>query len=222
VLLPKFSWRWAAFRSICRALAFAQGMPIKAAGLENLPRDGNCLLVSNHASYVDSYVIPAALPIRLRFVAKVELTRRAAVRLFIQRLGTEFVERFDKQRGIADARRIGRGARSGVPLVFYPEGGTSRMPGLRDFQMGAFVVAAESGLPVVPVALRGTREVFRSGSWFPRPGRVAVTVGPPIRPPVAAAVPNSWQAALRVRDEARAFILEHCGEPDIAPERAPG
>ena len=222
VLLPKFSWRWAWFRWISRALAFGQGMPIEVSGLENLPRDGNCLLAANHASYIDSYVIPAALPIRFRFVAKVELTRRAAVRLFVQRLGTEFVERFDKQRGIADARRIGRGARSGVPLLFYPEGGTSRMPGLRDFQMGAFVVAAESQLPVVPIALRGTRQVFRSGSWFPRPGRVRVTIGAPIPPPAGVAVPNTWHAALRVRDEARAFIFEHCGEPDIAPERTSG
>jgi 1-acyl-sn-glycerol-3-phosphate acyltransferase len=221
VLLPKSSWRWKVFRACCSVMAFLQGMPIRVEGKENLPRDGNCLLVSNHPSYVDSYVLPAALPIEFRFVAKVELTRRALVRLFVGRLGTEYVERFDKQRGIADARRIGRGARGGAPLLFYPEGGTSRMPGLRGFQMGAFAVAAESKLRVVPIALRGTRSVLRSGSWFPRPGTVAVTIGPPVEPPgdTNGEVADTWTAALRMRDEARQFVLRNCGEPDLAPDR---
>jgi len=221
VLLPKASWRWAAFRVACKIMAFLQGMPIKVEGLEHLPSDGDFLLVSNHASYVDSYVIPAALPIQIRFVAKVELTRNFFSRVFVGRLGTEFVERFDKQRGIADARRIGHGARSGAPLCFYPEGGTSRIPGLKAFQMGAFAVAAESKFKVVPVALRGTRSVLRSGSWFPRPGRVTVTVGPPVPPPVDAGgeAPDTWSAAIDMRDRSRQFILGHCGDPDLAPER---
>jgi 1-acyl-sn-glycerol-3-phosphate acyltransferase len=220
VLLPRSSWRWRVFRAACRTMAFLQGMPIEVEGTEHLPRNGQCLLVANHASYVDSYVIAAALPIQFRFVAKVELTRRFFPRVFIGRLGTEYVERFDKQRGIADARRIGRGARSGPPLCFYPEGGTSRVPGLRAFQMGAFVVAAESELTVVPIALRGTRSVLRSGSWFPRPGRVRVTVGPPIHPrQEEAGIAGDWSAAVELRDRARRFVLRHCGEPDLAPER---
>jgi 1-acyl-sn-glycerol-3-phosphate acyltransferase len=221
VLLPKASWRWGVFRLVSKTMAFMQGMPIDVVGVENLRRDGECLLVSNHPSYVDSYVIPAALPIQFRFVAKVELTRRFFVRVFVSRLGTEYVERFDKQRGIADARRIGRGAASGAPLCFYPEGGTSRIPGLRAFQMGAFAVAAESKLEVVPIALRGTRSVLRSGSWFPRPGRVTVTIGPPIEPPAdeGGDVPDAWAAAIGMRDRSRAFVLQHCGEPDLAPER---
>jgi 1-acyl-sn-glycerol-3-phosphate acyltransferase len=221
VLLPTSSWRWGVFRAVSKTMAFFQGMPIEIVGAENLPRDGGCLLVSNHPSYVDSYVIPAVVPIQLRFVAKVELTKRFLVRVFVSRLGTEYVERFDKQRGIADARRIGRGAVGGAPLCFYPEGGTSRIPGLRAFQMGAFAVAAESRLKVVPVALRGTRSVLRSGSWFPRPGRVTVTIGPPVEPPVDANgdIPDSWAAAIQMRDRSRAFVLRHCGEPDLAPER---
>jgi 1-acyl-sn-glycerol-3-phosphate acyltransferase len=221
VPLPIASWRWGVLRALSRTLAFLQGMPIDVVGRENLPRDGNCLLVCNHASYVDSYVLLAALPLQVRFVAKVELTRRAAVRLFTVRIGTEFVERFDKQRGIADARRIGRSAKNGPPLLFYPEGGTWRMPGLRAFHMGAFAVAAESGLPVVPLALRGTRSVLRSGSWFPRPGRVTVTIGRPIDVPVdeTGEVRGDWPAAVTMRDRAREVILRHCGEPDLAPEQ---
>jgi 1-acyl-sn-glycerol-3-phosphate acyltransferase len=220
VLLPRLSWRWAVLRTIGRIMAFGQGVKIHVEGLEHLPTDRDCLLVCNHASYVDSYVLPAALPVHFRFVAKVELTRNPLVRLFVGRLGTEFVERFDKQRGIADARRIGRGAGSGPPLCFYPEGGTSRVPGLRGFQMGAFAVAAESKFRIIPIAMRGTRSILRSGSWFPRPGRVDVFVGPAVLPPDGGSeVPDVWQSAIRMRDEARKFVLRHCGEPDLAPER---
>ncbi|MGD8412927.1 MAG: AMP-binding protein [Candidatus Latescibacterota bacterium] len=219
VLLPKPSWRWWVLKAVSKTASFMQGMRISVEGLENVPRRGDCVLVANHASYVDSYVVPAALPVQVRFVAKVELTRSFFPRLFVSRLGTEFVERFDKQRGIADARRIGRRARNGPPLFFYPEGGTSRVPGLRAFHMGAFAVAAESGLDVVPVAIRGTRSILRSGSWFPRPGRVSVVVGPAVQPPDDEGVADSWTAAVGMRDQARKFILAHCGEPDLAPER---
>jgi len=221
VPLPVSSWRWSVFRAFSRTLAFLQGVPIKVVGLEHLPRDGDCLLVCNHASYIDSYVLSAALPVQIRFVAKVELAKRAVVRLFTRRIGTEFVERFDKQRGISDARRIGAGARDGAPLMFYPEGGTWRMPGLRAFHMGAFSVAAETKLRVVPIALRGTRSVLRSGSWFPRPGRVTVSVGPPVDVPAndAGGAADDWSAAIAMRNRARDFILRHCGEPDLAPEQ---
>jgi 1-acyl-sn-glycerol-3-phosphate acyltransferase len=221
VLLPKSSWRWGALRTACRVFLPLLGMPLKVRGLDNLPRDEDYLMVSNHASYIDSCVLAAALPVHFRFVAKVELTKRWAVRVFVNRLGTEFVERFDKQRGIADARRIGRGARGGRPLLFYPEGGTWRMPGLRGFQMGAFAVAAESGFRVVPIALLGTRSAFRSGSWFPRPGPIHVTIGRAVDPPGRQrdGVTDTWVEAIGMRDQAREIVLQNCGEPDLAVER---
>ncbi len=221
VLLPKSSWRWGVLRTACRVFLPLLGMPLKVRGLDNLPHDEDYLLVSNHASYIDSCALAAALPVHFRFVAKVELTKRRVVRVFVKRLGTEFVERFDKQRGIADARRIGRGARGGRPLLFYPEGGTRRMPGLRGFQMGAFAVAAESGFRVVPIALLGTRSAFRSGSWFLRPGPIHVTIGPAVDPPVRQSDgdTDTWTAAIGMRDQARQFVLQNCGDPDLAAER---
>ena len=94
------------------------------------------------------------------------------------------------------------------------------MPGLRAFQMGAFAVAAESKFRVIPVAIHGTRSILRSGSWFPRPGKVTVSVGPAVHPPAGEGdAPDVWSSSIRMRDEARVFILRHCGEPDLAPER---
>jgi 1-acyl-sn-glycerol-3-phosphate acyltransferase len=66
---------------------------------------------------------------------------------------------------------------------------------------------------VVPVAIRGTRAVLRGDQWFPRRAPVSVAIGAPLPPPASA---DPFRAALVLRDAARAFILQHCGEPDVA------
>jgi 1-acyl-sn-glycerol-3-phosphate acyltransferase len=101
--------------------------------------------------------------------------------------------------------------------VFFPEGTFSRIPGLTPFRMGAFVVAAEAGAPVVPVSLRGTRSILRDGSWFPHRGTITVTIGEPIAPEG-----KGWDAVIRLRNRARAEIARRCGEPDLAPGAAEG
>ena len=78
--------------------------------------------------------------------------------------------------------------------------------------MGAFVVAAQTGVPLLPVTIRGARSVLRDGSWFARRGAIVVTIAPPLAPSG-----SDWNAAVALRDAARAEILRHCGEPDLAP-----
>ncbi len=223
VLLPRSSWRWAFMRKMGRFLAWASRTPLSVQGLENLPRKRPCILVANHASYLDSYVMVASLPRELSFVAKGELAERFYIRLFLRRIRTEFVERFDKQKGIKDARRIGNTVRAGQPTLFFAEGTFDRMPGLLPFHMGAFVTAAETGVPVLPVAIRGTRSILRSGSWLPRAGAISVTIGKPIEPDEIKAQTGAdlWTTALKLRDATREHILRYCGEPDLSHEKSP-
>ena len=81
--------------------------------------------------------------------------------------------------------------------------------------MGAFVTAAESGLPIVPIAIRGTRTVLRDGSWFPRYGQIDIQVGEPIRIPAEKRADDNWNQVLWLHDETRKYILHHCGEQDL-------
>jgi 1-acyl-sn-glycerol-3-phosphate acyltransferase len=97
----------------------------------------------------------------------------------------------------------------GHSLVFFPEGTFRRMPGLQAFHMGAFVVAARAGVPVVPVGVQGTRAILRAEQWFPRRAMVRVTIGAPLRPQGC-----DWGAAVALRDAVRAQIARYCGEPD--------
>ena len=222
-VLPRESWRWPVIRVAARLLARASGTRLTVHGLDNLPpSDRPCVFVVNHASYLDGAVVVASLPRTFSFVAKAELTQSLISRVFLSRLRAEFVERFEKQKGIIDARRVARAASDGRPLMFFPEGTFTRMPGLLPFYMGAFVAAVEAGVPVVPIAIRGTRSILRAYSWFPRHGAITVTIGKPIGPQDLEAPPaaDAWTTALRLREAAREQILSYCGEPDLAEERS--
>jgi 1-acyl-sn-glycerol-3-phosphate acyltransferase len=213
-VLPARRWRWAVMRSGARALFRMTRVPLHVTGIENLPGDQACVLVANHASYLDGVALVATLPRELGFVAKAELGRRLVPRLFLRRIGAEFVERFDRQQGVADARRTAQVLHGGRSLCFFPEGTFERMPGLAPFHMGAFVVAARSGTPVVPIVIRGTRSVLRSDSWFPHRAPVSIRIGASI-PPQG----EDWAAAVGLRDAARAAILGRLGEPDLTEEQ---
>jgi 1-acyl-sn-glycerol-3-phosphate acyltransferase len=176
------------------------------------------VLVSNHMSYLDGCVLTAALPRPVAFVAKAELAPQAVAGTFLKRLGAVFVERFDARQSAADAARVAAGAGDRPPL-YFPEGTLTRSPGLLPFQLGAFVSAAGAGLPVVPLALRGSRSVLRDGSWFPRRGRITVTVGDAV--PSAGNTGDAWKAAIALRDETRRRVLALSGEPDLGAERSP-
>jgi 1-acyl-sn-glycerol-3-phosphate acyltransferase len=132
------------------------------------------------------------------------------------------VQRDDRRQGIAAARRLAGAVLAGESLVFFPEGTFTSVPGLRPFHLGAFVAAREAGVPVVPIAIRGTRAILWGDSWFPRRGAVTVTIGPSLRTDDDAGQPASaWQAAVAFRNRARAYIVSHCGEPDLAGTAAP-
>ena len=193
--------------------------PSKLNGLENLPADGRAyVLVSNHASYLDAYVLVAMLPGHFHFVAKAELAESFIIRVPLQHIHTEFVERFDIGKSVRDTRHLSDVLKAGHALMFFAEGTFTRTPGLMPFHLGAFSVAAQAGAPVIPVAIRGTRSILRSGSWFPHHGAISVDIGPPIDPTefMQGAEEDTWRVAIGMRDRSREFILRHCGEPDLA------
>jgi acyl carrier protein len=223
VLAPRSSWRWKFMRRAARFLAWATFTPLIIHGKEHLPRGRPCIIVSNHASYIDSFFMVAAIPFEFSFVAKAELIKNILSRRYLNRIGTEYVERFDAQRGVKDAQRISSSARTGRSILFFAEGTFTRVPGLLPFHMGAFLAAAEADLPVVPVAIRGTRSILLNNTWFPRRGMITITIGKPIEPAevIDGAKDTVWSTALKLRDAARKHILRHCGEPDLAEDKSP-
>jgi 1-acyl-sn-glycerol-3-phosphate acyltransferase len=213
VLLPALGLRWQATRIALRMATALMGIRLTVKGGEYLEGKAR-ILATNHASYVDGAILMLALRHPVSFVAKAELRRNFFVRLFLERIGAEFVERIEAIRGVEDVRRLARRAREGTPLLFFPEGTFARAAGLRPFRMGTFMTAAEARIPIVPIALRGTRLVLPSGTWYPSPGHVVITVSPPIVP--SEQENDRWKVAVSLREKVRAEILRHCGEPDLA------
>jgi 1-acyl-sn-glycerol-3-phosphate acyltransferase len=208
VTLPRPSWRWATMRLAGRLLFRMTGIGLLVERRREPP--AGSIIVCNHASYLDGLVLVMGLGGELSFVAKGELVRQPVARLALTALGTLFVSRSDPEQGIEDLARATGAARSGRRIVFFPEGTLTRVPGLMPFKLGAFAAAARCGLPVVPVAIRGTRSVLRGGQWFPRKGVIVLAMGDPCR-----ATGASLGDAARLRDEARAAVRAMCGEPDL-------
>jgi 1-acyl-sn-glycerol-3-phosphate acyltransferase len=188
------------------------GIRFTVTGEERLP-PGACVVVANHASYLDGVILQAALPPRFTFVIKKEMVRVPLAGLLLRRLGSEFVERFDRHKGAADARRVLRAAAGGQALAFFPEGTFSEQVGLARFHAGAFVAAARAGSPIVPAVIRGARSVLPPAAILPRRGAIEVE----ILEPIPAAGGSEQEMALRLRLAARAAILARLGEPDLDP-----
>ena len=209
LVLPGTRRRRTVARAMSRTFFLLAGMRLTVKGADQLPA-GQCVVVSNHASYLDGVVFTAALPAQFSFVIKREMNGVPLAGLLLRRLGSHFVERFNRNRGAADARRVLRDAINGNSLAFFPEGTFTSIPGLLKFHTGAFTTAIRAGCPIVPATVRGTRVALSPTGGLPRPGRIEVRILSPIAPQAAAV-----DAAIDLRDRARAVILSELGEPDL-------
>ena len=213
-LAPNAQSAWSANRLAARAILALCGIPFRVSGREHI-LSGTCVVVANHASYMDGIALAAALPRHVSFVAKREFLANPVARIYMRGLGVYFVERFDTRKGVENARELADAVKAGASLGIFPEGTFGRAAGLASFRLGAFVAAATADVAVLPVAIRGTRAMLRDGQALPRHGAIEVTIGAALFAPADA--PDTFSAALALRDGARAHILAHCGEADAGP-----
>lgn len=207
IALPGLHRRRRMARWSARMVFRLSGVGLRVTGLEHLPEA--CIVAANHASYLDGIILTAALPPRFGFVIKREITRVPLVGWMLERLGSEFVERFDKHAARKDAARLMQSTHESACLGVFPEGTFLAEPGVRPFHLGGFMAAVRAGLPVAPVAIRGARHILPAHVWWPRAGDLEVEVMPAVTPAA-----RNGDEARRLRSEVRACILARCGEPD--------
>jgi 1-acyl-sn-glycerol-3-phosphate acyltransferase len=199
LFLPSLRQRRVVAGTVGRLFLWASGIPFTVSGLERLP-NSPCVVVANHASYIDAIAIVAALPPEFAFVIKKEMMRVPLVGLLLRRLGSQFVERFDRHKGATDTRRVLKLAATGQSLMFFPEGTFDETRRIGKFQGGAFTTAARTQMPVVAIAIHGTRDVMPPGS--PSIHRL------PIKVEVLAVL-----AADEARLKSRELIAQAVGDP---------
>ncbi|MEW6281761.1 MAG: lysophospholipid acyltransferase family protein, partial [Candidatus Eremiobacterota bacterium] len=181
------------------------GLPVVVTGLPSL--QGPCVVVSNHASILDSLLLMAAWPQPLRFAIAPWVSRLDVLRVLIRRHGHLSVVRGRADQARQGLDRMADILRSGCSLAGFPEGGIEVTPGLRPFMLGLFQAAGRAGVPVVAVALRGTRRALPWPHLVPRPGPL-LCEGVAVLHPQG----DSLEQAAALAREARARIAERCGE----------
>jgi 1-acyl-sn-glycerol-3-phosphate acyltransferase len=164
-----------------RAILRAAHVTVEVEGLEHLPADGPAIVVANHESWFDVFALVAHLPVDYRFVGKIELTRVPLFGRAWLAAGHIAIDRGDRQRAIESLQRAGGILhREGAVVVMFPEGTRTRDGNLLPFKKGAFVLAAQSQVPLVPVGISGSRAIMPKGSWRVTPGTIRVRIGEPI------------------------------------------
>ncbi|MFO1468695.1 MAG: lysophospholipid acyltransferase family protein [Steroidobacteraceae bacterium] len=205
LFVPGLRNRRAVARIGSRAFLRVAGIPFEVHGLSRLPRDP-CVVVANHASYLDGLVVAAALPPEFAFIIKKEMVRVPVASILLKRLGSEFVERNDRHQGAVDARRVLKRAATGESMVFFPEGTFTGERAIGRFQGGAFATAARNRMPVVALAVHGTRDSLPAGTLLMRRCRIRVEV--------LAIFAHGEEAHLRdLRQHTRELIAGAVGEP---------
>lgn len=202
--------RWLAGTS--RAIFVLCGAPVDVHGADNIP-EIDSVVVSNHASYVDGFLLKAYLPARFSFVIKGEMRNIPLVHFVLRRAGSRFVERNDATASTRDARQIIKAAKSGQSLAIFPEGTFQQEPGLLRLRAGAFVAAVRGSMPIVPVIISGTRHILPADRNLPRYGPIRIDILPPIQPDHP-----SFASHRALASEVRRRLLEVLSEPDLMQE----
>jgi 1-acyl-sn-glycerol-3-phosphate acyltransferase len=208
LVVPGIRLRRGLIRAFARLGLMVLRLRLEVRGMDQLP-DSSCIVVANHASYLDGVVLKAVLPPRFSFVIKREAAEYPVAGLLLRRIGSEFIDRGSHGGRQSDARRVVRRAVAGHSLVFFPEGTFTAEPGLRRFHLGAFVAAARAHQQLVPVVIRGARHAMPSGAIAPRAGRIEVDILEPLTST------HDRNAAEILRREARRRMLALLDEPDL-------
>ena len=160
-----------------RACVWGAGIELRSDGTERIDRGKRYILIANHHSYFDIPCIFAAIPQPIRFMAKKSLFSIPIFGWAIGRAGFIPIDRKNRRTAVKSFDLAVERIRRGNTIVIFPEEGRSREVAMRPFQRGAFLLAIRSELPILPVAIDGTYEVFCVGAKRITPGIVTVRVG---------------------------------------------
>jgi 1-acyl-sn-glycerol-3-phosphate acyltransferase len=169
---------WSRFWS--RSMFVGMGIRVHADLRADLDPEKAYVFVCNHQVAIDIPVVSLAIPCPFGWVAKAELARTPFLGPAVRASPSVFIDRSHPKKSIESMRLAGQRIRDGLSVIIFPEGARSHGPDLAPFKRGAFQLAVEAGVPVVPVTILNAWQVFNEQSRKARPGRVDVVVGQPI------------------------------------------
>jgi 1-acyl-sn-glycerol-3-phosphate acyltransferase len=203
-----------AARSWATVILRAAGVEVRLHGAEHLLTDSPQIIIANHQSWFDVFALAAHLPVRYRFVAKRELEGIPLFGRAWKRCGHVSVDRGNRKAAIESLDQAWREVHEDkLTMVIFPEGTRSPDGELKGFKKGAFVLAVQARVPLVPAAVCGSREIMPKGGRHIGTGIIHIRFGPPI-PTEGLAIKDRDSLMKEAWDALRGLLEKGVGEEE--------
>ena len=163
-----------------RGILFVSRIRVSVQGLDHIDPLQSYIYMSNHQSNFDIPVLLAHLPVQFRWLAKAELFKIPIFSRAMRGAGYIRIDRFNRESAIESLKEAAAKMKNGVSVMIFPEGTRSRDGEIRPFKKGGFVMAVDTGVPIVPIILQGTWPIMDKSSWRINTGEVSLQIEQPI------------------------------------------
>jgi len=153
---------------------------VSVDGREHIKKKQSYVIVSNHRSQYDIFVLYGWLGIDFKWVMKQELRKVPGIGIGCEKVGHIFIDRTNHERALASLNEAKSKIVNGTSVIFFPEGTRSRDGSLGEFKKGAFKMALDLGLPVLPITITGTEKILPPNTTDLFPGKATIVIHPPI------------------------------------------
>ena len=160
--------------------AWITPMLVTTRGLENIDKKRSYVVVSNHQSQYDIFVLYGWLGIDFKWVMKQELRKIPGLGIACEKIGNIFIDRSNTQAALDSINAARQKIVNGTSVLFFPEGTRSKSDEMGPFKKGAFKFALELDLPILPVTITGTRAILPTNTFDLFPGRAEMIIHPPL------------------------------------------
>ncbi len=192
-------------RSWGKALLFVSGIKVEVRGLSNIDFNESYIYMPNHQSLYDIPVLLGRLPIQFRWLAKAELFKIPVFGRAMKGAGYISIDRKNRNSAIGSLNKAANSMKSkGVSVVIFPEGTRSPDGKISSFKKGGFYLAVDAEVPIVPVIIKGTKEIVPKKSFLIKPGKVILEILEPVKTDGY----NSRDEKIELLNKVRSILIE--------------
>lgn len=163
-----------------KCILWVSGVGVEVRELDNISSNQSYIFAANHQSYYDILALLGYLPVQFRFLAKKELFRIPIFGWAMYSAGYIPIDRSHPQKALKSLETAALKVTEGISVIIFPEGTRSPDGKVKSFRRGGFVLAIQSGKPVVPITIDGGYKVLPRGGLKVRSGKIKVVIGKPI------------------------------------------
>jgi len=163
-----------------KTLLRISGVTVEVTGQENIPPNTPLIFMANHQSNFDILALLACIPVQFRWLSKKEVFYIPVMGHAMKRAGYISIDRENRTKAIRGLDEAAQKIKNGKAVMTFPEGTRSRDGKIRPFKKGMFYLAIKSGVPIIPLSIRGSRAIMPRKSLRIHPGKITMIIGKPI------------------------------------------